>query len=318
LCIGIVMGGLVNVWIHDLTGGAWGDAIRGPLIALSRAMPLLALLFVPVLLAKSALYPWAVPLTDGDHRWAGELSRPEFKRAWLDPMFFVVRSVLYLGIWVALAWFTPGAAWRRSRAWSAAALMIYGITATLAAVDWIMSLVPLWYSTAFGLLVVVGQGLAGLAVGIVAAALIGTYRPAVFRDLGNILLTYVLLWAYIAFTQYLIIWSENLPHEIAWYVPRVQTAWWWVGCLLIAGHFFVPLLLLLSRAMKDAPLMIAAISGGLLVAHAFDVFWLTVPSVRPDSIHVVWFAPLATAAFVMLLSMYVPQVFHRDGEAARG
>src|SRR5438105_5497336 len=114
--------------------------------------------------------------------------------------------------------------WTRSHLFSIAALLIYAITATFAAVDWIMSLVPQWQSTTFGLLVMVGQALAGAAIGIAVAARNGASR-AVLRDLGNLLLTYVLTWAYLAYTQYLIVWAGNLPEEIAWYLPRVQTRW---------------------------------------------------------------------------------------------
>jgi hypothetical protein len=140
--------------------------------------------------------------------------------------------------------------------------------------------VPEWQSTVFGMLIMIGQGLAGLSFGIVALAVAGVRRPGVFRDLGNLLLTYVLMWAYLAFTQYLIIWAENLPDEISWYVPRVQTGWLWVGSALILAHFFVPLLVLLSRNAKNAPAVLGALAGALLVAHVVDVFWLTVPSVH--------------------------------------
>jgi hypothetical protein len=284
-CTGCVLVGLVNVWIHDLTGGEWGNVIREPLLRLAGALPLLAIFFVPLLLAQSTLYPWAVTTPGGDQRWAGALAHPEFKRAWLEPAFFSARSIAYLAIWIVLGAVTRRHAMVRSRRFAAAALMIYSITVTFAAIDWIMSLVPEWQSTVFGMLIMIGQGLAGLTVGIVAATLAGVrrpgvYPPGVFRDLGNLLLTYVLMWAYLAFTQYLIIWAENLPDEISWYLPRVETAWSWVGGVLILGHFFVPLLVLLSRNAKNAPVVLGALAGALLVAHVFDVFWLTVPSVH--------------------------------------
>lgn len=302
-CVGVVMGGLVNVWIHTMTGGEWGEVIRSPLLALARAMPLLAVLFIPVLMGVSGLYPWM----EGDHatRWAGELTKPEFKRIWLDAPFFVVRSVVYLIVWVALAAMTQRPRWNRSHVFAAAALLIYGVTGTLAAIDWIMSLVPRFFSTSFGLLVLVGQGLAGIAYGTLAAAAKSEAPRGVYRDLGNILLTYVLLWAYLAFTQYLIIWAENLPDEIAWYVPRVQTHWWWIGWLLITCHFFIPLLVLLSRFAKSLPFAIGMLAAALLFFHLIDVWWLTVPSVRPHSAHVLWFGPLAALGVMLLVSAYV-------------
>jgi hypothetical protein len=303
-CAGCAMGGLVNVWIHNLTGGAWGEAIREPLLALARALPLIALLFVPVFFGMHALYPW-VPEAGGDARWAGELTRPGFKRTWLEPAFFIARSVGYLGIWVALALVTQHPAWRRSRPWSAAALLIYAVTTTLASVDWIMSLVPEWHSTTFGLLVMTGQGLAGAALGIVAATARAAPPREVMRDLGNILLTYVLLWAYLAFTQYLIVWAGNLPDEIDWYVRRLSSGWWWIGWLLITCHFFIPLLVLLSRTAKSVTLVLGALATALLAVHLVDAWWLTVPSVRPRSFHVLWFAPLAAGGVIALVAARV-------------
>jgi hypothetical protein len=303
-CTGCVMGGLVNVWIHNLTGGEWGEVIREPLLSLTRALPLLVLLFVPLFFGMHALYPW---LSDAGHdaRWAGELTRPEFKRVWLTPTFFVVRSIVYLAIWLGLALVSQQQAWRRSRPWSAAALLIYAITATLAAVDWVMSLVPVWYSTNLGLLVLTGQGLAGLAFGVAVATVRGSPSRAVMGDLGNILLTYVLLWAYLAFTAYLIIWGGNLPDEIVWYVRRLHTGWWWIGLLLITCHFFIPLLVLLSRSAKMVNIALGALAAGLLLIHLVDAWWLTVPSVRPRSAHVFWLAPLAAAGFIALVAARV-------------
>ncbi len=306
-CAGCAMGGLVNVWIHNITGGEWGEAIRDPLLALSRAVPLLALLFVPVLLGMGVLYPWAHGAAS-DARWAGELSRPEFKRAWLEPTFFVVRSVAYLAMWVVLAAVTQRTRWRRSRRWSAAALLLYAMTTTFAAIDWLMSLVPLWHSTTFGLLALTGNGLAGACFGVAAAAYRTRTAPSVFRDLGNLLLTYVLVWAYLAFTQYLIIWAGNLPHEIVWYVARLQSSWSSVGVLLVAGHFFVPLLVLLSRGAKRVPLFLGGLAAALLAMHLVDAWWLTVPSVRAHSAHVLWVGPLAALAMIALI--FVPAV-HR-------
>jgi hypothetical protein len=238
-------------------------------------LPWLALLFVPVLVALPALYPWVDPAEHA--RWSGEVARPGFKNLWLQPGFFIARSVVYLAVWVVLGWLTTRPVYTRSQRFSAAALLVYAVTGTLAAIDWVMSLMPLWYSTAFGLLVLVGQGLAGLCAAIVLAAARGP--RLVFRDLGNLVLVYVLTRAYLAFTQYLVIWAGNLPHEIAWYVPRVQTGWSAVAVALIAGHFFVPLLVLLSRDAKEAPRVLRGLAWSLLALHLVDVCWLVFPSV---------------------------------------
>lgn len=301
-CTGVALGASANVWIHNLTEGEWGEAIRGPSLALARAMPLLALLFVPLLFAMDDVWPWAADAARGTARWHAETSSPGMKSAWLSPLFFVVRSLVYLAIWVALEGLSRTPRFARSRPWSVAALMIYWITASLAAIDWIMSLMPLWYSTAFPPLAVIGQMLAGFAAASAIASLRAGGRSPVFRDLGNLLLVYVMSWAYIAFTQYLIIWAENLPHEISWYVARLDSGWYWVGWLLIVCHFFLPLLILLSRDAKAVSAVIAAVAVGLLVLHLVDVAWLVVPSLRPRSLHVLWLGPLLAAAFIALTS----------------
>ncbi|MGZ5120042.1 MAG: hypothetical protein ACXWCY_07480 [Burkholderiales bacterium] len=305
-CVGVALGALSNLWIHNLTGGAWGEAIREPALRLGRAMPLLAVLFVPVLLlGVNDLYTWSAGSDTGAARWSGELSSPQFKSAWLTPWFFIARSIVYLAIWLGLEWMTRSARFNRSRPFSAVALLVYWTSASFAAIDWLMSLMPLWYSTAFPLLVVTGQMLAGFAAVVLAVAVQSRSPRPLYRDLGNLLLVYVLCWAYLAFTQYLIIWAENLPHEIAWYVARLHTQWYWAGWVLVAFHFFVPLLVLLSRDAKQAPFIIGLLAAGLLLLHLIDVWWLVVPSVRPASIHVLWLGPLAALALAILAGVRV-------------
>jgi hypothetical protein len=292
-CAGIALGGMANVWVHNLTGGAWGEPLRPPLLALGRTLPLLAVLFVPLLLDLSGLFPW----THETAKWAGEFAKPGFKMTWLSAPFFIARSALYLVIWIALGWLAQRPRLQRSQAYAAGALIIYGLTVGLAGIDWIMSLVPEWYSTTFGLLLGTGQMLAGLAFAIVLAASARKPSPgSLFRDWGNLLLMYVLTWAYLAFTQYLIIWAENLPHEIAWYLPRLHSGWWWVGWLLILGHFFVPLLILLFRHAKEAPHLLGSLAATLLVLHLVDVWWLILPSLREPSWHALWLGPLLAIA----------------------
>jgi hypothetical protein len=291
--LAISLGALANLMVHSLTGGRWGEPVRPAWIAATRLMPLVAILFVPILLGMARLYPWV-----------------DSPGAYLNVPFFVVRSIAYLAIWIAL-----GAAFLRAdratvdpasggsagaQRIAAGGLIVYALTVSLAAVDWIASLTPHWYSSAFGLVVATGQMLAGAAFGIAAAA--GSLGPFArgprplpdeptrqrFHDLGNLLLMYVLTWAYLAYTQFLIIWSENLPHEIHWYVPRVQTGWAALGIFLVAFHFFLPLLILLSRTAKRSPAFLGAIAAGLLVAHLADAFWLVVPTFRSGGFALAW------------------------------
>ena len=276
--LAISLGSMANLMVHTLTGGRWGEPVRPAWSAASRLMPLVALAGLPVLLGASAIYPWT-----HDHG------------RWLNLPFFEARSVAYLVILSVIAWLAPV-----RPGLAAPGLVIYTLVISAASFDWIASLTPHWYSSGFGLVVGTGQMLAGAAFAVAVAAWASRGREDEatrlrFNDLGNILLMYVLLWAYLAYTQYLVIWSENLPREIHWYVSRTQTGWAALGIFLIAFHFFVPLFILLSRAAKRAPRIAGAIALALLVAHLADVYWLVMPSVRPDGISVAWTDPVALA-----------------------
>jgi hypothetical protein len=290
---GMLLGGLANVWLHNLTGGTWGEAIRAPLLRNAQWMWLAALLFLPVLLGIAHLYPWAVQSDAGIDRWHSALTSPAFKNVWLSRPFFVVRSVLYLLAWCVLARLSMWPGLRRARLFSAFALIAYGLTVSLAAVDWIMSLMPLWYSSVFGLLLGTAQMLAGMSLAIVIAVRRGA-APAVLRDLGNLLLMYVMTWAYLSFVQFLIIWAENLPHEIAWYL--VRAGWTGMAQLLALLMFFVPLLLLLSRRFKETPQLLGSLAAGITAMSLVYAWWLVLPSVPQPRHGWIVFAPLPLVA----------------------
>jgi hypothetical protein len=311
-CLGALLGGLANVWLHNLTGGAWGEAIRGPLLRCARLTPLACLLFLPLLTGMEVLYPWAAPA--GSARWAGELSAPQFKQLWLTPAFFIGRSVAYLSLWSLLAWLSARPALQRSRALAAAGLIAYGFSASLAAVDWIMSLQPEWYSSVFGWLAATGQMLTGLALAVVLADREAARK--VLPDLGNLLLMYVLAWAYLAYVQFLIIWAANLPHEIAWYLRRSAPLWRAVAWGLVVFHGALPLVILLSRHAKRAPRLLGGLACALLAAHLVDCWWLVIPSAGALSPHWLWIAPVTAVAFMLAAAALLWRQSERAGEEA--
>ena len=286
---GALLGGLANVWLHQLTGGAWGETIRGPLLRAARWLPLACLLFLPVLLGAPLLYEW-------QHGVPGEPDAA-FRHAWLTPAFFTVRSIVYLLLWSGLALIETRAR-TRSPARAAACLLVYGFSVSLAAVDWIVSLQPTWYSSVFGWLAGTGQMLTGLALAVLLIDR-GAAR-ARLPDLGNLLMMYVLTWAYLAYVQFLIIWAADLPHEIAWYLRRSAPGWQAVAWVLVVGHFAGPLLILLSRHAKAAPAIMGMLAGALLAAHLLDCWWLVLPSVQHLTRHALWLAPLVAAALLLL------------------
>lgn len=278
-CIGVVMGGLAIVWIHNLTGGAWGEPLRVPLLGVARYTWLLALLALPILAGVGQLYPWAADAAQGVQRWVPDIQAHDaaFKSLWLTPGGFVVRAVAVLAIWILLAALSRSPRFTRSPHFAAAALAVYGLTVSIAAVDWIMSLMPLWYSSVFGLLLATGQACAGLAFGTWRAARRGA-PPPVLLDLGNLLMTAVITWAYLAFTQYLIIWAEDLPHEIVWYLARRDGFWPVLAWALALGHFALPMVALLFRRVKQSAPMLATVAVIVLVMHAVEACWLVLPS----------------------------------------
>lgn len=299
--LGMVLGCFANAWMHRLTGGRWGEPLAAAALLLARAVPWLLLALLPLALGYARLYPWADP----GGAWLHVFQRPGFPRMWLSPGFFFARLVVYAIAW----WVLTRPAWLASKGRAAAALLLYGFLTSLAAVDLIMSLVPGWFSTAFGLVTLSAQTLSGAALAVLLShgdpgALtrtgVDTTVP-VSRDLGNLLLTWVMGWAYLAFMQFLIIWSENLPREVAWYAPRLQTGWAQVAVALVLLQLVVPFVALLFRGVKDHPQRLIAVSVLLLAATALDAVWMVLPSVDAHTLHGWWLCPALFIAAALLL-----------------
>jgi len=283
---GLAVGCLSVTMINHLTGGVWGLLVRRPLEAGTRTFPLLAVLFLPIALGVDHLYPWAHP---------GEDQLLREKALYLNVPFFLVRTVFYFATWVALAHFLNK--WslemdngeslrlsRRMRGLSGGGLVLLGLTITFSAVDWAMSLAPHWFSTIYGILFMVGQALSALAFVIALVALLANerpiseaVRPGTLQDLGKLLLAFTMLWAYMHFSQFLIVWSGNVAEETPFYVRRFQGGWQWAGLLLVAFHFVLPFVLLLSRDLKRNAKSMGALASGLLLVRLLDLFWLIGP-----------------------------------------
>lgn len=266
-CLGLVLGAYVNAWMHRLTGGGWGAPFVLLVPRLARAVPWLLLALLPVALGAGVLYPWAA-----DRAWLGALAHPGFPSAWLSQPFFTIRLLAYAAGWWLVT--RPGLLATKGR--TAAALVAHVLLTSLAAVDLLMSLVPGWYSTAFALVVMSVQALSGAALATLLAARAGLAAP--WRDLGNLQLMWVMSWAYLAFMQFLIIWAENLPREIAWYLPRLGGGWQYAALALVIVQLVLPFLALLFRRVKDDPARLRWVAAWLLAATAFDTLWTVLPS----------------------------------------
>jgi hypothetical protein len=304
LWAGIGIGCLGLLMLHHLVGGWWGFVTQRVLESGARTMPVLALLFVPLLFGLASLYQWAQPQA------VAASALLQHKAPYLNVPFFVARALLYFLLWGGAAqllsrWSAAQdrtgdpALTRRIQLLSGPGLALFGFTVTFAAVDWAMSIEPEWFSTLFGAVFLVGQGLGALAFAIVMVGLLADRRPlaavlspARFHDLGNLLLAFVMLWAYLAFSQLLIIWSGNLPEEIHWYLHRMHDPWRAFAFFLIGFHFVIPFLLLLSRFTKRHGRILLGVAAGLLGMRALDLFWLITPTFHEHGFDVHWMDPL--------------------------
>jgi len=292
--ISLTMGSLAVLMIHHLAGGRWGFAIRRLLEAGSRTFPLMVILFIPIILGMHNLYEW----THEDIVKTDEILM--HKKAYLNESGFLLRAAFCFVIWGVIVFLlnrwstlqdkiTETYPTRRMQRLSAPGILIFALTMTIAAVDWIMSLEPHWFSTMFALIYLIGQILLTWAFMILIAVPLSRHKPLDallpnerLRDLGTFMLGFVLLWTYTSFSQFLIIWGGNLPEEIPWYVKRVEGAWQSVAYLLLALHFIVPFLLLISSRIKARTRVLVAIAAGLVIMRLVDLYWITAPAFQHD------------------------------------
>jgi hypothetical protein len=306
--IGIPVGCLALLMLHHLVGGRWGFMIQRVLEAAIQTLPLMALLFIPLVFGLSDLYPWA--------RTEVAVADPllQQKAAYLNIPFFVARAVAYFAVWIVLGRLLV--TWSlqqdqsandtltlRLQRLSGPGLVLYGLTVSFAVIDWIMSLEPKWYSTIFGMIFMISFGLTAMALAILATRCLEREKPLAqvvspdrWHDLGNLLLALVMFWAYLNFSQFLLIWSENLAEEIPWYLHRIGGGWEWVAVALILFQFALPFILLLSRNTKRDSRTLAAVAAAILFMHGLDILWMVVPSFFPARFHFHWLdiaAPVA-------------------------
>lgn len=303
--LGLSLGSLGLLMIHHLTAGDWGYAVRRFLESAVGNLPLLALLFIPIFFGLSLLYPWRHPTVVA----ANETLRET--QIYLNGPGFVLRTAIVFAIWIAMArqllkWSAEQDATasleptRKMRTLSGPGLVIYPVTMTFAAVDWLMSMEAGWYSTMFPILICIGQILSALALMILLLVWVAHSSPLAplateqnFHKLGNLLLAFTMMWAYLAFGQLLVIWSGNLPHEIAWYLHRISGGWKWIAIFIVLFHFFVPFFLLLMRPAKRRRRILASIAACVFAAHIVAIWWTIAPSVYAKHFYLGWLAPVA-------------------------
>ena len=298
--LGIPLGAFGVLMTHHLVGGTWGFVIQRLLESAIRTFPVTALLFLPILFGIPDLYLWARP----ESMAHDEILRQ--KTLYLNVPFFIFRAIVYFAIWISVSHFltkwsadqdraADGALTQRLQNLSGPGLVLYGLTVTFSAIDWVMSLEPRWYSTIYGMIFMVSHALVALAfvtgVGFVLwnrRPLANVTAPWVFQDLGNMLLALVMFWAYLSFSQFLLIWVENLRNETPWYLDRITGGWGVVASVLIIFEFALPFLLLLSRAVKRKSETLCTLAFMIVAIHLVEVFWFVKPAFHPGVFSIHW------------------------------
>jgi hypothetical protein len=312
--LSLALGGLFFVLIQYAAQGGWGIVVRRIGETVFATLPVMAALSLPLLLGLRDLYSWAVPGAaehDALLRW---------KAPYLNVPFFLIRAAIYFGSWslIALMYYRgsrrqdvtgdPGVS-ARLRRFAGPAIMVLALTQTFASIDWIMSLTPHWYSTMIGVYFFAGSFvgfialLSVVAVAMRGAGLLDTVISAEhLHDIGKLLFAFTAFWAYIAFSQFLLIWYANLPEETIWYKARLEGSWKTVSLLLMAGHFGAPFFYLMGRDVKRSGLTLAAGGAWLLAMHFLDLYWQVMPTLHPEGFRL---SALDVAAFVAVGGCFV-------------
>lgn len=283
----IPMGAMALRLIHYLTWGNWGKALNVFLESAIRTVPLAVLLFIPVALGMKHIYPWINPSHELEYFLTG------FKGAYLTSSGFLIRAAIALGAWLFISSILTRVGkgnenWREApsgvQGFSGISLLAFVVTMTMAITDWAMSLKPEWFSTIYGVMFMIGQGLSALSFGIVVIVYFYTPEqrskiPAdVYHDLGKLMLAFTMLWTYMNLSQFLIIWGANVSEEVTWYIERFKNGWQYAGFTLLLVQFILPFVILLSRDVKRNPGKLGKIALFIFCARIADFFWTVKPA----------------------------------------
>jgi hypothetical protein len=291
--LGLTTGSLALLMLQYVTGGNWGRLGRRIWEAASSNLWLMFLCWLPIAFGMKQIYSWAAM----PHAQAvAELGAS--KVDWyLNPTWFWIRGLIYFAGWAVFYWFL--ARWSRKEEagettpakfvfiqnLSGAGIVFYAAAITFGSIDWAMSLDPKWWSTVWGMLFMVGQVLSTFCFTIILLIKLVQVEPLsrmfkidYLHDYGKMMFAFVVLWAYLSFSQWLIIWAGNLVSEIQWYLMRLSGGWQYFGPLLIFVHFVFPFALLLSRSLKRDARRLILVALLVILMRLIDLFWLTAPN----------------------------------------
>lgn len=311
LMIGLSLGSMAWLMVWHLTGGAWGVPIRRILEAAICTLPVCFVGWIPIAIGVHRMYAWTNPVV-----------RSNQSPSWLNVPAWVFRGVLYFAIWAVLAYLLmqvsreqdrpPERAFgARLRGLSGAGIVIWAWTVSFAVVDWVMSLTPHFASTIYGMIFLVGEGLLAMCLVVLVGhalrafePLHGVFTPDNFHDYGKLMLTFIMLWAYFSFSQWLITWSGNLPDETNFFIQRIHGAWGYVAFAIILGHFAIPFCLLLSRGLKRNSAKLIYVAAWMFLMRYIDIYWNVEPAYHPADFHLSWLDAVMPIALVALWLAY--------------
>ena len=295
----IALGTLLFVMLHHITRAGWSVAIRRLAEVSAATIPYFAILFLPILIGLRDIYPWARPEALSDPLIAK-------KHAYLNVPFFVIRAVIYFGVWALLSrYFLKRSVFQDTtkdfrvtvdmQRRAAPGIIVHALALTFMAFDWLMSGDPHWYSTIFGVYIFAGNMFAAFAFLVLVAItlrrggwLTHTVRVDHYQDLGRWMFAFSVFWAYISFSQFLLIWYGNMPEETEWYLGRLTGSWKPFSYFLAAGHFAVPFVLLMPRWTKRKPQFVALLAVWILFMHYLDMYWIVMPRLHVHGMTPSW------------------------------
>lgn len=306
--LGMGLGCLGILLMHHTVGGKWGMPIRRMCEAGARTLPYMIVFVIPILLSLPTLYPWARPEAAHDPNLIS-------KASYLNVPGVVIRSIFYFVVWTYYAWrLSKWSAEQdvsgdegligKMRAVSAPGVVVFTFVTTFAFIDWVMSIEPHWFSTVYGVMFIIGQMLESFAFMIALVIVLSKWAPLKdyitkqhLHDLGNMMFAWMVLWAYLSFSQFLIIWAGNLPDEIPWYLNRLRGGWGWVALTIVVFHFAAPFVLLLMRGIKRQAARLFKVCILMIAIRVVDTYWIIEPGFFNQTLHIHWLDFAVVLAF---------------------
>lgn len=299
VCLQTVLGSLFLILLYQTTGGRWGERILPALLAMNRLVAWCFIALIPIIIFLPAVYPWAEnPQLVGD------------RAVFLNWPFITIRCLIYLLVFGLLSWLV-----RRGRQLGAGGLILFALIGYFEAIDLVMSIDPKWFSSGFPVVFMTSAAEMALALAICLTAnhTMAEEDQKTWRDLGNLLLTMIIFWSYVGFTEFLIIWSGNLPKEIHWYLIRGAGPWKWVTMFLAIFNLFAPFFILLSRAVKDDPQRLRRVAALVFICQIIYVNWLLAPSFPNRTTHGMhWLDPIVLLAVVTPFSYALRNAYRKE------